>query len=296
MLLLAMLVFWPGLPGRLDAQTSGGAGPVPITFQINDAVVKDKSLSDVSVGIGTSETGDLLLQGKTDSAGRFLAELAPGRYFASFGKRGYIPLANTVIDVVAGKPDVITVTLSMMMEEVGPGTPRRVQIILNWGSGPSQARDIDAHLICSRGESLDHIYFSQKNADRDGHMASLDVDDMDGGGPETITLQEPLPGSYSYWVHNYSGLPARLDESDVIVRVMVDNAMAGEFRLASGTPSRIWRPFKYVEVDQAGNAQLVPFAADELASRAEFISPEQVIFGTGDESDAFTTVVVYGIF
>jgi len=297
LLLLALLVLWPALTGRLEAQTPSGAGPVPITFQINDAVVKDKSLPDVSVGIGTSETGDLLVQGKTDSSGRFVAELAPGRYFASFGKRGYIPLANTVVEVVAGRPSVVTVTLSLMMEEVGPGAPRRVQIILNWGSDQHQARDVDAHLICSRGETPEHVYFSQKTADMDGHTVSLDVDDTDGGGPETITLPEPIPGSYSYWVHNYSGLPARLDESDVVVRVMIDNTVAGEYRLASGTPSRIWRPFKYVEVDQAGNAQLMAFTAEDLASRAELISPEQEIFGSGSESYSFeTTMIFYGIF
>lgn len=298
-LVLLMFLAWPAT--RLGAQTpdaSTGAGPrVPVLFQVNDSVVKNKSLPEVSVGIGVGETGDLLVQGKTNDAGQFTAELAPGRYFASFGKRGYIPLANTVIEVAADKPNLVTVTLSLMMEEVGLGAQRRVQIILNWGSGEHQAKDLDAHLLCSRGESLDHIYFSEKNFDVGEHKASLDVDDLDWGGPETITLIEPLPGSYSYWVYNYSGRPARLDASDATVRVIIDDRMAGEYRIASESTSRSWRPFKYVEVDQAGNARLIGFTPAELASRAEFITPFEAAYaGSGNGPDDWIIIVISLIF
>lgn len=259
----------------LAAPAVAQVASVSVTFQVNDAVVKGKMLADVSVGIGLSETGDLLAQGKTGPDGRFTIELQPGRYFASFGKRGYIPLANTVVEVAAGRENLVTVTLSMMMEAVGPGAPRRVQIVLNWGSRADQVRDADSHLLCSRGGRRDHVYFGSKNQDLGEHTASLDVDDTDGGGPETITLQEPLPGSYTYWVHNYSGLPARLDESDVVVRVMIDNAVAGEYRMASATPSRIWRPFRLIQVDAAGNPVIEPFTPDELASRADLLRPDE---------------------
>lgn len=268
---------------------------VPVTFQVNDSVVKDKSLPDVAVGIGVSETGDLLVQGKTDAAGRLTADLQPGRYFASFGKRGYIPLANTVVDVAADRPNLVTVTLSMMMEEVGLGAQHRVQIVLNWGSGEPVAKDLDSHMFCSRDGRLDHIYFSKKNHDDGEHKASLDVDDLDWGGPETITLIEPLPGSYSYWVYNYSGLPARLDSSDITVRVVIDDRLAGEYRIATETTASSWRPFKHVEVDQAGTARLVTFTPAEIASSADFILPEEALSAVEGPSSTGWYVIIIGL-
>ncbi|HOT29848.1 MAG TPA: hypothetical protein PLU72_16850 [Candidatus Ozemobacteraceae bacterium] len=291
----AVLLVLAGLCGRVNAQETASptSSPVEVTFILNDSVIKDKCLPDVTVGIGVSETGELMVQGKTDSRGRFTAELQPGRYYASFGKRGYIPVANTVVDVEADNPIWVTVTLSMLMEEVGLGAQRRVQVVLNWGSGGSVAKDLDAHMLCSRAGRLDHIYFGDKTHDDGEHKASLDVDDTDWGGPETITLVEPLPGTYSYWVYNYSGLPSRLDASEATVRVIINDKVAGEYRLAPGTPTRSWRPFKYISVDQAGNSELVWFTPAELASRANFIFPEEAPFASsgGDEFGWITVVV-----
>lgn len=289
----AVLLILAGLCGRVNAQETASSteSAVEVTFILNDSLVKDKCLSDVTVGIGVSETGELMIQGKTDARGRFTAELQPGRYYASFGKRGYIPVANTVVDVEADNPIWVTVTLSMLMEEVGLGAQRRVQIVLNWGSGGSVAKDIDAHMLCSRTGRLDHIYFGDKNFDDGDRKASLDVDDTDWGGPETITLIEPLPGTYSYWVYNYSGLPSRLDSSEATVRVIINDKVADEYRLAPGTPTRCWRPFKFIAVDQAGNPDLVWFTPADLASGVHLISPEEAPL-TGSGSDVFDWIIV----
>lgn len=291
----AVLLILAGLCGRVSAQETASSTKtaVEVTFILNDSLVKDKCLADVTVGIGVSETGELMVQGKTDSRGRFTAELQPGRYYASFGKRGYIPVANTVVDVEADNPIWMTVTLSMLMEEVGLGAQRRVQIVLNWGTGDSVAKDLDAHMLCSRAGRLDHIYFGDKNLDDGDRKASLDVDDTDWGGPETITLIEPLPGTYSYWVYNYSGLPSRLDSSEATVRVIINDKVADEYRLAPGTPTRSWRPFKYIAVDQTGNPDLVGFTPADLASRVHLIFPEEAPF-TGSGSDGFGWIIVAG--
>ncbi len=294
---LLVLACWCG---RVSAQETASAtvSPVEVTFILNDSLVKDKCLSDVTVGIGVSQTGELMVQGKTDARGRFTAELQPGRYYASFGKRGYIPVANTVVDVEADNPIWMTVTLSMLMEEVGLGAQRRVQVVLNWGSeGGSVAKDLDAHMLCSRAGRLDHIYFGDKNLDDGDRKASLDVDDTDWGGPETITLIEPLPGTYSYWVYNYSGLPSRLDSSEATVRVIINDKVADEYRLAPGTPTRSWRPFKHIAVDQAGNPELVWFTPADLASRVHLIFPEEAPFaGSGRDDFNWITVAVAILF
>ncbi|MCC6809883.1 MAG: hypothetical protein IT381_20815 [Deltaproteobacteria bacterium] len=69
-----------------------------------------------------------------------------------------------------------------------------IRVVLNWGNAP---RDLDSHL--AYGEN--HIFFQQKK----GEQANLDVDDTDGFGPETVTVDGWVPEKdYVYAVHNYS--------------------------------------------------------------------------------------------
>lgn len=88
-----------------------------------------------------------------------------------------------------------------------------VRVTLAWGASPS---DLDSHFTgptaSSSGISDEtnrfHVYYGARNADE---VASLDVDDTTGYGPETITLIPPTgattlrPGIYRYTVHHYSG-------------------------------------------------------------------------------------------
>jgi hypothetical protein len=105
------------------------------------------------------------------------------------------------------------------------------------------------------------------------HKVELDVDDTDWGGPETITLTRPVPGTYLYWVHDYSGPPATLGASDVVVRVVIGAEEAGEFRVFKGLTRRAWRPFKAIEVGRDGRPALVRFSEDEIAEGADLVVP-----------------------
>ncbi len=105
------------------------------------------------------------------------------------------------------------------------------------------------------------------------HKVELDVDDTDWGGPETITLTRPVPGTYLYWVHDYSGPPATLGASDVVVRVVIGAEEAGEFRIFKGITKRAWRPFKAIEVGPDGRPTLVRFTQDEIAEAADLAVP-----------------------
>jgi hypothetical protein len=69
-----------------------------------------------------------------------------------------------------------------------------IRVVLNWGRTPN---DLDSHL--AYGDN--HIFFQQKK----GEQANLDVDDTDGFGPETVTIDGWVPEKdYVYAVHNYS--------------------------------------------------------------------------------------------
>jgi hypothetical protein len=76
---------------------------------------------------------------------------------------------------------------------------------LIWGADP---RDLDFHLWTPifDGDTLNsHIYFNRTGNSDIPPYATLDMDDVDGFGPEMITLHQIHPGAYVLAVFHYSG-------------------------------------------------------------------------------------------
>ena len=74
-------------------------------------------------------------------------------------------------------------------------------------------------------------------------------------------------------MQDYSGPPAVLGASDVVVRVVIGDAEAGEFRIFKGVTRRAWRPFKAIEVGADGSASVARFTDDEIAEGADLVLP-----------------------
>lgn len=240
------------------------AEPVAVTFRLNDAQVKDKALAGVAVGVARTRTGPFEAKGTTDAQGVYEARLEPGGYFVSYRLRGYVSVERSPLEV-GPQPQTVTTTLSMMMEDAGLGGRSRLQVVLNWGSDRDRhVKDADSHLVCACRQPGSHVFFSSRKHEGEGHAADLDVDDVDWGGPETVTVVDPPPGQYVYWVHDYSGGRATLAASDVRVRVLWGDTVLGELRVPPSASDRNWRPFRAVEVDAMGDARLVPFTEAEL--------------------------------
>ena len=78
-----------------------------------------------------------------------------------------------------------------------------MRLVLNWGASPS---DLDSHLETPViGATNYHVYFGDRGSLSFDPFASLDVDDVTGFGPETITITNFFTGTYHYYVHNFSG-------------------------------------------------------------------------------------------
>lgn len=76
--------------------------------------------------------------------------------------------------------------------------------VLTWGLNPN---DLDSHMVCkfSNGDSA-HVYYAvSEGYFKASLVCQLDVDNMFGYGPETITLQGTKPGIYDYYIHHYYG-------------------------------------------------------------------------------------------
>ena len=162
----------------------------------------------------------------------------------SYPLGGYVPYTSEATEI-RSEGQLVTVSLSPIVEATGD-VARDVRIILNWGSREDQVRDADSHLACACADGGRHVYFRNRVHEIAGHAVELDVDDTDWGGPETITLTQPVTGSYTYWVHDYSGPPALLGRLRPGGARADRGQPAGEFRVFKGLTRRDWRPFKAI--------------------------------------------------
>jgi hypothetical protein len=119
-----------------------------------------------------------------------------------------------------------------------------IKIVLDWDAAP---RDLDAHLV---KEGRYHIsYRDVRKSDDDA--AWLDRDDMDGFGPETITVtQLDTHATYRYFVFNYSNRQDKnsssLSTSKAVVRVFVDNKFQAVYQVQPGRRGTTWNVFNIV--------------------------------------------------
>ena len=136
------------------------------------------------------------LVAKTSSEGWFRLEGAPS---------GEVPIEVSAPgftaerfdwELAAGGERAIRVVLSPGLEE------GQIRIVLTWDDEPA---DLDAHLKgpLPDGEEF-HVYFHEKGDLKSRQFVRLDVDDQNGEGPETITVLGVLPGTYRYFVHDYT--------------------------------------------------------------------------------------------
>ena len=132
----------------------------------------------------------------------------------------------------------------VLSEEVG------ATIKLTWGEDPS---DLDSHLIgpAENGGSF-HVYYSNREVTVVDTVINLDVDDQSSYGPEIITIVDfPLPGTYYYYVHHYSGSstinasPARVE-----LNLGKENYIFASDMASGSDNSRYWVVFR-IEVDQS---------------------------------------------
>ena len=83
---------------------------------------------------------------------------------------------------------------------VPPPPPGTYRVTLTWGPQPA---DLDAHLTGPDGAGgRFHVFFGDTAPS--GAGATLDHDDTDGGGPETVTFTPTHDGTYRFSVYNYS--------------------------------------------------------------------------------------------
>ena len=123
----------------------------------------------------------------------------------------------------------------------------QTRIVLTWGAAPG---DLDSHLFGPASAGNFHLFFSRRTITRPGEstapIATLDVDQTRGFGPETVTLLEQTAGTYVFAVHDYtnraSGSSAAMSTSGARVRVFRGSAVVAEFAVPN-QPGTYWTVF-----------------------------------------------------
>lgn len=145
-------------------------------------------------------------------------------------KEGYIPTKLPLKFMVG--------TLFHNRFSISPILPLgHVRIVLDWSDAPP---DLDAHLV---KQGTYHISF--RHMARWEDKALLDRDDLDGAGPETITVRElDRRGVYTYYVHDYTHRTdpnfTNFSKSRAHVSVYGDGKLLEQAYVSSG-PGLAWK-------------------------------------------------------
>lgn len=180
----------------------------------------------------------------SNAFGRFeISGLEPGDYTVVARKDGYNIQQQGRVSVAAD--GVTTVSFSLLKVLTG----RNAAITLRWSSrviGGQVSSDLDSHLLRYdlSGRLGYHIYFSRKFGSA---TDSLDRDDTNYEGPETMTLSLDPTSRYVYYVHLYSTWNASLPGSAPKVIVRIGNVSL-DYDLPSGetNTSLYWKVFEIV--------------------------------------------------
>ncbi|MUK61846.1 tandem-95 repeat protein [Aliivibrio fischeri] len=171
-----------------------------------------------------------------------------------------------------------------------------MRIVVTWGENP---RDMDNHLWLYDTESggeLDHIYYRDMSHDLgEGNIVQQDVDDTNGGGPETITIPNYQDADMHYSVHNYTNRSWDVDGvEDVQVQVFVGNTLVETFTpdLPDNPTGEHWHVFDIVNgiivpSQDVGseNAFDLPTIEEALAAENGIDISELLTTDEGDDSD-----------
>lgn len=204
-------------------------GEATLSGEVVDATT-GKPLSGAEVRlVGTP------LRTMTEANGRFRLTGAPaGTAGVEITAAGYsAEQLDHVIAAGVGPP--LRVALS-------PGMAAgQIRIVLTWGQQP---QDLDAHLEGPLpGSHKFHVYFGQKGDLKSKEFVNLDVDARKGLGPETVTVLGVVPGTYRYFVHDYTNRASKasstLAQSGAMVKVY-QKGQAHTFRGDQRSVGNIW--------------------------------------------------------
>jgi hypothetical protein len=174
--------------------------------------------------------------------GTFVIPNTPAGYYTlQASKEGFLNVSYDVVCLGARvSPNQDTATTPALLGG-------QMRVVLTWGAEPS---DLDTHFTGPDGNGgRFHISYTNLTA---GTTAQLDRDDTTSFGPETVTLNKQFPGTYRYYVHDFSNGSASaqspsydLSRSDAKVQVFISTGLLAVYNVPSNQGGTVWSVFEY---------------------------------------------------
>jgi hypothetical protein len=220
----------------------GSQAPSPISGKVINAFTNVAINSGLTISIrpGINNTnGSLALDGNNQpiqpvssaSDGSYVIPNVPaGNYTVQVSGPNFSTTYQTVISAgVNSANQNIFVSPTLATDEV--------RIVLSWGATP---KDLDSHL--EYGASPNQVVWNSRNQ-LSGNL-TLDVDVVNGFGPETITLKgsvwsQPRRG---YSIYNWSN-EAPMSTSGAVVKIFKNTGLVRTYSAGSGNTNRWWQIF-----------------------------------------------------
>lgn len=169
-----------------------------------------------------------------------LSNIPAGYYTLQASKEGFLNVSYDAV-CLGGRvsPNQDTATTPTLLGG-------QLRVVLTWGQDPS---DLDSHLTgpTSTGTRF-HVWYSG----RDAGVANLDRDDVTSFGPETTTITSQYPGTYRFYVHDYSNGSASaqtpsydLSRSSAKVQVFNSLGLMAVYNVPSNQGGTLWSVFEY---------------------------------------------------
>ncbi|MET3938307.1 hypothetical protein ABIC22_001119 [Paenibacillus sp. PvP094] len=193
-----------------------------------------------------NKTGEIVGSVTTDTYGNYQIYLPPGIYTGELGGGDTKYIKTYLIGVSA----VNVENRNENQTAIEIPTQDETRIVLTWGKDPA---DLDSHLVGPAGDnSVFHTFFADKQYyNNDELMVDLDLDDVTSYGPETTTIRQLLPGTYTFYVHHFSGV-STIKSSGAKIEVF-HGAVASpsaSFTVEEGSGNeRYWVVFKMIVAD-----------------------------------------------
>ena len=175
------------------------------------------------------------------SGGTQMISLAAGMYTVQMSSDGYMDTYSSLfVSSETGNNLAVYATPELSENEY--------RIVLTWGAVPS---DLDSHLFApANGMPADdcHICYYHM-ADSLGNV-SLDVDDVDGYGPETTTISHIEQGQYKFYVCDFTNCSQNQEESlemsnsSATIRVYGRQGLIQTFYVPVNRKGVIWEVFE----------------------------------------------------
>lgn len=197
-----------------------GNGEFRVSGRVVDAAT-GSAVSGVKIRFCPNGSSSDAVEVTTSAGGFYEIYLSQaGMYDVKIRKDGYIEEDTQVYLAGGSTEEYRDFTISPVLQT------GEIRLVLTWGEYP---RDLDSYLSGSTdsGEGVNVSYHSKSARANGNTLAELDVDDMNGYGPETITLYA-LNGTYEYYVKDYletdgmgnSGAQVKIYKGDSLVRTI----------------------------------------------------------------------------